>query len=777
MLTGQSLFSRKLLNICCTGSIILLISSCTIVKNYPAGKPFVYKTNINVQGDFTNEEKETLSSRLKVQLDDSMRSRSVSKILWSVMKNPPVYDSVNADKSILFMRALLISLGYFRDSITYLVKIDSSEKNQYRAIVDFHVTPGKVVRIDSFAYNIKQQELQQLATSTQNEAKLKEGDPFAKAAISEELDRLVLLYRNNGYMRFGREELIGLWDTLDISLLQPSLDPLEQMQLLQKLKERRENPTANLEIRLRPGFDSSKLKKYFVGDITVYPDMPLDTTGHTRKETQLDHVKVVSYFNSFKPKIFPQNIFLIHKELYDQRNYFKTINRFNSLLSWRLINIEQVPRNDQDTADFNIRLTPARKYSFIANIEGSRNNNFISGNLFGIGINVGLQNRNFARSASNAATNIRFGVETGRDTATDIKFIQTRQLSINHTITFPRPIPRMQWLKENIRNSFRSVLIFNAALTERRALYNLRTVNGSWGYDFQWGKKYITLRFPNIEYSSFNSLPRLDSIFSKNPSLRNIFADGFISSMLAGVRVTGGKNKNVNVFNFNVEVSGFLSGLINNDFLDSNLFRFVKVDAEFARKISINRSALVLHAFAGIGYEFNSTVNENRRYNLPLLRQYFAGGPNSMRAWGLRKLGPGSSIKDFGTTGLPDRYGDLHLEANIEYRFPLFKPFGLNIEGALFTDIGNIWYMKNAPSRPVEEVFSMSRLGTDLAVGVGTGFRIDFSFFVLRLDYSIKAKDPSPSPINAAVRNKWFGYKKWRDADQFQLAISYPFVL
>ena len=80
---------------------------------------------------------------------------------------------------------------------------------------------------------------------------MKEGDPFAKAAISEEMDRLVLLYRNNGFMRFGREELIGLWDTLDISLLQPSLDPLEQLELLQKLKERRENPTANLEIRLR----------------------------------------------------------------------------------------------------------------------------------------------------------------------------------------------------------------------------------------------------------------------------------------------------------------------------------------------------------------------------------------------------------------------------------------------------------------------------------------------------------------------------------------------
>ncbi|MGQ0738833.1 MAG: BamA/TamA family outer membrane protein [Bacteroidota bacterium] len=766
---------RKLLQLFCTGLIIGFISSCTVVKNYPANRPFVYKTNINVTGDFTNEEKATLNSRLKAQLDDSMKSRSVSKILWSVMKNPPAFERENADKSIIYMRALLTSLGYFKDTITYNTVIDSTEKNQLRTTVNFDVKPGKVVRIDSFAYNIKQPELQSLAT--QSPGLIKKGDPFAKTAISEELDRLVLLYRNNGYMRFGREMLIGLWDTLDIELLRPTLDPLEQLELLQKLKERRERPTADLEIRLKPGFDSSKLKKYYVGNVTVYPDIQLDTAGLARNETMIGHIRIVSYRNMFKPKILPPNIFLRHKDLYDQRNYFRTISRFNSLSAWRLTSIEPLPRTDQDTADFIIRLTPARKYSFVANLEGSRNNNTVSGNLFGIAVNLGLQNRNFARAANLSSTNIRFGVETGRDTATDIKFIQTRQLSINHTFAFPRSIPRMNWLPENIRNSFRTVLAFNASLIERRELYNLNTVNGSWGYEFQWGKKLMTLRFPNIEYSSFKSLPRLDSIFVKNPSLRNIFADGFISSMMGGVQVKGGRNKHVNTFHLNVEVSGLLSGLIKNDFLDTNLFRFIKVDAEFARRINFNKSSLVLHSFVGLGYEFNSTVNERRRYNLPLLRQYFAGGPNSMRAWGLRKLGPGASVKDFGTTGFPDRYGDVHIEANIEYRFPLIKAFGLPVEGALFTDIGNIWYMKSSPTRPPEEVFSISSLGRDLAVGVGAGFRIDLSFFVIRLDYSIKAKDPSPSPNNAAVQNKWFGYKRWRDADQFQLAISYPFVL
>ena len=64
-----------------------------------------------------------------------------------------------------------------------------------------------------------------------------------KIPISAELDRLTDLYRNSGYLRFTRDELVGLWDTLDVSLLQPSIDPFEQLEILQRLRERRENPT------------------------------------------------------------------------------------------------------------------------------------------------------------------------------------------------------------------------------------------------------------------------------------------------------------------------------------------------------------------------------------------------------------------------------------------------------------------------------------------------------------------------------------------------------
>lgn len=773
MLPGKPLYFQLLLKAIITGILIPVLFSCAvIVKKYPPGKPFVYKTNISLIGNFSNDTAELLVSRLKGQLDDSMKARSVSKLFWSVMKKPPVYNIDNADKSVIYMRSLMKSIGYFKDTVNYTADTTLVKPDQYRTTITFHVKPGTLTRLDSISYNIKQAELQQITIANLNETYLKKGDPFSQSPIYAELGRLTELYRNNGYLRFSQDEMIGLWDTLDVSLLEPSLDPFEQLELLQKLRERREFPKANLEIMLKPGFDTSKLVKYFIGNINVYPDYNQDTSGYSRKETFVNGVNVIYYRKLFKPTILPQNIYLYHDSLYRQKNYLKTINRFNALGAWRLASIEQNWRRNQDTVDFNIRLTPARKYSFSTNIEGSSNQSAITGNLFGIALNVGLQNRNFGRGANQSATNIRYGLETGRNTITKVKFIQTRQLSLSHTIYFPRPIPNTKIIPQIMRDNFRTVFSFNAAFTERRELYNLTTLNGSWGYEFQWRKNFVSFRLPNIEYSYLQPGPKLDTLFRDNPSLKNIFTDGFILSAIASYSVSGGKKNNRNFFRANLEESGLLTGIIRNKFLDTNLYRFIKIDAEFSRLIKYRKSSLALRLFAGAGYELNSTRNPQKRKNLPFFKQYFSGGPNSMRAWRLRQLGQGSVIKSYNTT--PERYGDVQLEANIEYRFPLATISGVKLQGAVFTDIGNIWFLKKEAGLP-QEVFNIYRLGDDLAVSAGSGLRIDFDFFVIRFDYSYKVKDPSPIPDYTSVQNKWFGYK-FSKGDQFQLGINYPFI-
>jgi outer membrane protein insertion porin family len=755
------------------GLIIAVFASCTIVKDYPAGKPFVYQTNINLIGDFSNREKKELAANLKEQLDDSMQARRLEKLAWQVLKKPPVFDSASAEKSIMFMKALLKSRGYFSDSIGYQpIIIDTVGKNEYRTTINFYVRPGKLVHLDTVAYNLQKQELQHLADSSQKSAFVKKGDPFDKNLISEELDRLTELYRNNGYLKFNRDELVGLWDTLDVSLLTPSLDPFEQLEILQKLRLRRENPTANLEIRLRD-FDSTRLIKYYIGNVTVYPDYRTDTAGLTRRTKVVEGVTVIQHHNKFKSKIFPPNIYLPHDSVYRQRRYVRTINRFNSLGTWRLVNVDAIPRKNSDTVDFIIRLTTARKYSFNANLEGSFNQTTISGNLFGIGANVGVQNRNFAKGANIANTNIRYGVELG--SANGRQFIQSKQVSFNHTIYFPRFIPNTKKIPERYRDNIRSFFAFSAANTERRFLYNQTTINGAFGWEYSRRNILWTLKFPNIEYSYLIKRDSLNKLIVANPSLANIFTDGFISSIVSNFTISGGRTNTPNVLRINFEEAGLVTGLIRNKFLDSQLYRFVKMDVEFAKLIRFPKSSVAMRGFIGAGYEFNSTRDPDKRNNLPFFKEYFSGGPNSMRAWGLRRLGPGSAIKS--TSGLgstPDRYGDVQMEANIEYRTPYITPFTVKVNFAGFIDIGNIWFLK-AQGHDPDEVFNFSRLGKDIGIGAGAGMRIDLNFFVIRLDYAYKVKDPSPTPDNASLQNKWFAYRFF-EGGQFQLGIGYPFI-
>lgn len=772
MLSGKPLFYKISVKAIVASSIIVALASCTIVKKYQPGKPFVYKTNINLIGNFSNEEKEALISGLEDQLDDSMQVRKLDKLLWSVMKNPPVYDSSNADKSIIFMQALLRSLGYFRDSIYYDHTIKKEQGDQLRTIVTFNVKPGRQVHLDSINYNLRHTELQHITDSTRKQAFIKKGDPFAKNPISAELDRLTDLYRNSGYLRFTRDELVGLWDTLDVSLLQPGIDPFEQLEILQRLGERRENPTANLEIRLR-SIDSVKLTKFYMGNVTVYPDYITDTAGFTPQIQVVDGITVVQHRNRFKPKIFPPNIYLPKDSLYRQRRYIRTINRLDLVGAWRTVSIDQIPRGD--TVDFVVRLIPKKKYSFDTNLEGSINQSAFAGNLFGVGVNVSLQNRNFAKAANMTNSNLRYGIELGNIKGAG-QFIQTQQVSFSHNIYFPRFVPGLKLVPENYRDNFRTIFSFTAANTERRLLYNLTTINGAWGYEFQRRKVLINLKFPNIEYSYLNKRDSLDKLIKLNPALRNIFTDGFISSIIANLTLSGGQRNKLNVFRANLEIPEPITTLIRTPFLDSQLYRFIKFDAEFAHLIRFNKSSLAFRVFAGAGYEFNSTRNPDKRNNLPFFKQYFSGGPNSMRAWALRRLGPGSTLKEFtDSLGTPDRYGDIQLEANAEYRFPIGKPLGIKVNGALFADVGNVWFMKSAADRPAEEIFKLSRLGKDIAIGAGGGLRIDFDFFVIRFDYSYRVKDPSPALSDSVYQNKWFSYPFFKGA-QFQLGIGYPFI-
>src|SRR6266513_5609489 len=260
--------------------VIILFTSCkswdfhtfpfTHVKKFPKNKPFVYKTNIKISGNLSKTEKSNLESRLRVQLEDSVNPRASQKILWQVIKKPPLFDTTYVQSSRRFMLAMLHTSGYFKADINYDTTVNRIEE-AYKLTLNFNVAPGPLWHFDSVWYNIQQPELQhltdstlnkdstkrrirdtitlgvqqpfqQIADSTGKEAFLKKGSTFSQDTIAMELDRLVELYRNKGYMRFTRNELIAVWDSVNVALLKPVVDPLEQIELMNQLAKEKEDP-------------------------------------------------------------------------------------------------------------------------------------------------------------------------------------------------------------------------------------------------------------------------------------------------------------------------------------------------------------------------------------------------------------------------------------------------------------------------------------------------------------------------------------------------------
>lgn len=762
-----------------TVCFILLLVSCRVIpKGYPVGKPFVYETKFNIQGSFSKEEKDALISQLRNQLDDSMRAKTVYKLFYKgvnrqVLENPPAFDSASADRSKIFMKALLNKLGYLRSVVDYdtTTILKATNPPQLRTTVTFNITTNQLFRIDSISHVINNNELQALTDVARQKTILKKNDPFAQQLISEELNRLVELYRENGYLKFGFEELAGVWDTLNLNILRPTIDPFD-IQMLEELRRRRDSPTVDIEIRLRPGYNVDKLKKYFVGHTTVYPDFNLvDTAGKVPTRFVYDsNFTFVTYRNLFKKKFITQNIFFKRGDLYNQRRFVKTINRFNELGAWRLVNIEQIPRDPTDTVDFEIYLTPANKYSFTANIEGSFNNSnsiILQENLLGVGVSATLLNTNFGRSANRASTTARYSTEV------DAKgeFVKTVQTSISHTIIFPKPVPNSRWIPDKFRDNFRSALTFSLANTERNDFYNLTSLNASFGYNFQWKNKSGYLKFPNVEFAHVIKRDSLIKFLDNNPSLKNVFPEnGLVLSTQAGFSVRGGKGNVSQIFRVNFEESGLVTSLIDIKPFDS-LFKFIKVDAEFIRNMQFGKKNLIVRAYAGAGFAM-TTRERPTNAQLPFFKQFTAGGPYSMRAWGIRLLGPGSALKT--RAEAPIRFGDFQFETNAEYRFPLVRLWGYHVSSCLFTDIGNIWFLKKNPDFPNGNL-TAGRFLNDLAVGVGTGLRFDFDFIKIRLDYGLKVKNPTPEPYNAVVQNKWF-YDFNPLGGIIQLGINYPFA-
>ena len=775
MLPGKQVsFFTVLLHSLIAGTLLLYLSSCVTPAKYPKTKPFVFKTNISVSGSFSPAEKQELVAKLQNQLDDSLKVRTISYAgVYKRVFRPPSFDTLNIVRSRIFMTSLLNSQGYFYPTIKDTFLIDTITSTQRRVTVNFQVAPGKQTKLDSIGFALTTKDLQELALKNRSESLLKKNGSYSISLISAEIDRLLQTFHYNGYYKVSRDDIYAEVDTVVAALIDPTLDPFEQVRLLDSLRRKSDKPTINVVFKQRPDADTNHLRQFYIGTVKVYPDQTLlQDSVMNYVFTRIGNIDIYRSSDRFKLPFIVRNVHLIPGARYNEKDYYRTVNTFNRLGAWQSVDVSLKERYDSvPFLDTEIKLFPALRRNLKIDLEASRNiaDYLTTSQFFGLGVNLSLSNRNAYRESIQTSTNARYGVEFGSN------FIQTLQTNLSHSIYFPNLILPFRLKKstlENITND-RTVFNINGSYTIRRQIYDVASLNTSWGYE--WTSRKINWQFVplNIEYTNLNKKDSLDKLIANIPSLQYAFNDGFVVGMIGAMSTAWKKNNHYSNLKVRVEESGALLGLVKS-IERNNLFRFVKTEVEYKHFINFKKSAWAFRAFAGHGFVYGFKGDQPER-NLPFFKAYIAGGPYSMRAWQVRRLGPGSSILyDTTNNQSNDRFGNTQLEANIEYRFDLTTIAGIKVKSALFADIGNIWsteYSDAAATQKIPEAsFNLSRLGKDIAIGAGTSIRFDFDFFLIRFDWAYQIKNPRYSNIKGG----WL-YDIRLLNGQFQLGINYPF--
>jgi len=788
--------------VCC------LLFSCTVVKNYPAGKPFVYENKVHITGNINKDEKKKLTKNLAGYWDDSLRAQTIQQFgVRYVLKNPPVFDTANLSRTKVFMTGYLNSQGYYTptfENIDSCYSFDTVVKRnkppQIRATIVLDINPGEQTIIDSISYHIGNNFLDSLALVNSRNSFIKPGKtPFSKEVIASELDRLITLYRAYGYFLLTRDNLVAEVDTTLISPVLITLDPFEQARIIAEAAEKRkQNPSCTVVIKERENEDSTSapgdtayFKQFYVGNIYFYPetrryDLP-DSLMHDTasfKVLKQDYYTMFYKKGIFKFRPLLEHSYLLKGNFYNEDNFYKTLNNLNQIGAWERIDYRTVLRSD--SVDFHYFLTPAKRETIALNLEASHSTgDFLStSSLIGISFSVNYLNRNLLHRAIQSNTNLNNGVEFGFNSGGG-SFIQTLQSSITQSFSIPHLVGFSKLMSKV--DAARTNLVLNGSYYDRKDFYRLRSVVANWGYTWRQKNVVWQFKFPNVELYFLDTLPKLDSAFQTNPYLRTSFNTGAIVGAQGSFVYTYPSRKNKNITNY-IRLGSEISTAFGIKSLQQSIYQYIKFEAEYRKLINYTKSSLAFRGFGGIGYNYHFTEKYGK--TLPFYKQFIAGGPNSMRAWGLRLLGLGSSLVSDTAKDFRDRYGDMQLEGNVEYRFNIADFSSVKIGSALFLDMGNIWNIYRNDSVPNAD-FDLRRLWQDWAIGVGTGIRFDFNYFLIRVDFGIKIKDPAQYQRNNGWVIKDFTWKNYlysvknpstgeyqpatRNNYAFQLGIGLPF--
>lgn len=740
--------------------LAVLLNACSTTKYLPAGQKLYTGGDVKINDkNISKSEASALRSELKTYIRPKPNSSLLGMRikLWLYYKTksrsnfiqrflskygePPVFISqVDLQKNSDIMQNRLQNISYFQATVS----ADTIGKSKTAKAV-FTALPGPSYTIRNLTFpNATDNNLDTAVKGTIAQTLLKKGDKYNLDVIKNERIRIDTRLKEEGFFYFAPEQLIA------------------------KVDSTVGNHQVDIILGIKPETPPQAREIYTIRNIYVYPNYSLrDTSLKLDQAYKYRWYNIVDPRNTARPYLFANTVLLHPNDVYSRTTHNNSLNRFINLGPYRYVkNRFEDVTPDSPKLDVYYFLTPYKRKSLQLELLGRTT----SANYTGSQINLSWKNRN-AFKGGELLTVTLFG-------STDVQVggqnsgYNVYQYGVQTSLSWPRLITPWRVSSSNAYIP-RTVLQLGYSSVVRQKLYSLNSFTGSFGYQFKSNEhKLHELNILEATYVKPRNVTQLyvDSIAkTSNPALKHVIDPQFTlgpSYAYTFDNTTEDYRTNSLYFRGKLSLSNNLYGLITGaDTLagkEKKLFgttfnQYAKAESEirFFHKISPG-TKLATRLIAGVGLPYgNSTI-------LPYNQQFFIGGPNSLRGFRPRSIGPGTvNPNPDGNTFIADQSGDIKLEANIEIRQKLFSI----VQGALFADAGNIW---NAKPHQQGGTFGPNFL-SQMAVDAGLGLRFDATILVLRTDLGFPLLRPyanaegsrsiSPSFKNAILN----------------IAIGYPF--
>ncbi len=695
------------------GAVLVLGAGCSTTRLLGEGEQRLDKNEIVLHGkdkDLSAKEMESYISQkpngsglfgfrpglLLYNLSGKDPQKGINRLLRSLGTAPVIFSPALVTSSEENIRRHLEYLGYYGSEVKGEVTVRGK-----KATVRYDVIPGKRFRIGRVTYSVPEGPFTADFQADTSNISIKSGDFLSEDALEKESERSAAYFRRLGYYGFNKNFYTFEADTL-------SGRDTADLCMTVRTYTRNETPE-----------DARRLEKFRIGDVLISYDRSL----------------------RFNDRLLLEMNTLRSGMLYDEQEVNNTYSRMTALKLFSGVSVELTPR-DSALVDCDIRLTKSQLQGFKVNLEGSTNSsgligispqlNYFHKNIFhgGQWLNLGFLG-NFQFMASNRS-------------------IHSNEFGVTASVSFPEflGLPNSLFRGPSVPRTEVAVS-YNY---QNRPEYTRNIISTSFGYSGNHERKFFyqfyplqlkVVRLSNLDQNFYNTL-------AGNPFLRDAYQNHF--DMGAGFNgyYTTCADLNPRVSYQYVRLQADLSGNLLSVFRENMrqdaygahllwgtpFSQYARVELTLGKTFVFGpegNQALATRLLGGLGYAYgNSTV-------MPFEKQFYSGGANSMRGWQARALGPGLARPDPSFV-IPSQTGDLKLEANVEYRFPLTG----KLKGVLFTDVGNIWalqYDEGEEDPPAD--FSLDSLPESLAANWGLGLRFDLNFLILRIDLGVKLHDPS----------------------------------